>query len=1295
MARIRLLGEPEILVREGGRRVPLGADQRSQLLALLLLHQGEYVTRELILERLWEEALLEEIADDESGWGGKTNEEMAHERLRPVLTNVRNLLKGLGVDGLELNLGGRPKLVVPDGVEVDFLRAEAAFDALPTSEDEGERWQLAREVIDPLAEQMLQHSRNVTPFLNDLREKHSDMRYQSQLMAIALAQGSDDRERREAAKRDAEAAIERWPEEEAPRAGLVRLHLRDGALEHAELALEKLEQRLDGNAGAAAALRGEVEQRRWRHHNGPLPLMLSLTEAEEKSPFVGQEETLQELEANLERVIAGGYCGVALKGEKGVGKSRLARELGRLAHRRGCAVLAASALQPISRQDYPCAPFVDAASAWINRFGTDGMTGLRPTDVSEIARYVPELIEAEAAEPHGERSPEPLQGALRRLLAAIGRLAPTLVVLDDAQAADEQTIHLLRELQITKPGGLMVVATIPAEAAHRQPLPTLGVVQLPPEEAEKLAAAVRGNRAASGGKPSFPFGARPFVIVNQTALDLIEEDFVQPQISAAGAEGHRALRLAALLGSPFELSILVDAAGKPAEDVVLLAEKSGLVRRKSGGSFEFDHSLIRDALLKRLTSIERGQLARLLVDVLDPTPATAATRLRLLKEVTDGDVNAAAAAAALEAAEHAAALTNYEAARTRCEEGLELAGEDDVAMRGSLLVRLGLGLWSLGEFGEARGRFTEAQALTGLRPEVRAEAALGFGGRLGFAGARTDREYIAMLRNALSELPAVHADLRLRLRGALAGALTFGALNAAEKEERELLCASVLAEAEAHEDPTLAAEVMSDVCWTTWNPDRPQERRDLADTFVTRAKESRDLSLRIEARIFRLASSLEDGHMDAVDRDLGRCRELAEAADQPHFKALVELLDGMRDLFDGNPQATGERALEALKLGGSEQNPAVFELCAAQLLMVRLFQGRLDGLRCASEAMADAFPRLSGLRAGLGIVYSELGRKEDAARQLEALAHDRFADVPRDVFWLVTMEHAARLAVALEDRERCRQLYAELAPFAGRVAVAGAAVAVYGAVDRALGLLTGALGDEKGAVAHLRDAVRINERIGARTINAFAMLELAEALERGGGETEEIERLRAESARIAAGHGVATAPLGEARAFSRPSAPPGRLGGLKQRASQGFSHWLGRKIEGRSDEWIERWQFGSRILRRIMPTAFVPEAACGWTGEIQLKFEPPIGFRRPNPFWTFEIEPDHARIMPRRATEPKLSLAMSPATFFKLLAGTVNPVEAWLDGRASIELGDPSVAARLIEMFSGPTPNLDADEVLR
>ena len=85
----------------------------------------------------------------------------------------------------------------------------------------------------------------------------------------------------------------------------------------------------------------------------------------------------------------------------------------------------------------------------------------------------------------------------------------------------------------------------------------------------------------------------------------------------------------------------------------------------------------------------------------------------------------------------------------------------------------------------------------------------------------------------------------------------------------------------------------------------------------------------------------------------------------------------------------------------------------------------------------------------------------------------------------------AELAAAVADRPRCTALYEQLLPRAGEFAVVGAAVFTTGPVALQLGLLAAVLGRPDDAVAHLEDAARRSERLGAALFTARARAERA------------------------------------------------------------------------------------------------------------------------------------------------------------------------------------------------------------
>jgi tetratricopeptide (TPR) repeat protein/DNA-binding SARP family transcriptional activator len=1253
-----------------------GTARTTQLFALLALNDGEPVARQQAEAELWDHSESANLA--------------------PVSSRLRTKLREVGLGSLVPPAKGQLKIGLPAKTVVDCLAVEEQVKSIQQGVREEEidaAWETIRQALVRLGADFIAGSRR-TDFIANLRRHYEELAYDARLEACELAIRSGNPDRLSEAMRYASAAIRQYPKIEEPYLALVRLRLEAGDFAKAFETCDACERACESDSQPLAKLRAEVGRRKSRRRKGRPPLILSVNEAGEQAPFVGREKILDELLETLALVETEQFVCMALTGDKGTGKSRLARQFARRANACGIAVLSAGAIERGAGGDDPCGPLIAAIEAWTEKVDSVAIEALSKPARAEVGRFVPNLVT-------GSQTPPPLEGAgqgerLRRsiveLFGNIAEICPTLLLIDDIREADQETLACVKDLCAAQPANLMVLVTASAEGTGDLRMPRHQVPPLEPGEATELAAAVIGDADLDKINDLVSRGAgNPFLIIHQTEPDRIETDFVLPQLGEAAERGREVLRLAALLGSSFELETIRQAAGgADADEVITAAERRGLIAAGGrAGTFVFCHSLTRDALLGGLGTIERGELSSRLAATLSDDERHAAIRLSLLKNIVPAARDSGAiVAAALEAGNHAIARRNYRSALRHYEDGLELADCADAEVQYRLLVGVAASHWSLGEFKDARIRFLQAVRLPEIAPNLRAEAALGFGGRLGFGDATIDRQYVSVLRSALDNLPDGHDDLRLRIQGALAGSLALAGRSAEERRQKEELVDIALAGVERTENVFLAAEVLSDVCWAAWQPRDDARRRHLARTFVEFADKGRDIGLWIEARIFRAASALEDGEMQVVREDIDECVALAEQAELPHYQALVSLLSGMSSLLGGDLDAAEKHSREALRQGGREQNPGVFELYGAQVLMIRLFEGRTDKIRASAEAMAGAFPEMPAWKAGLGLIYAELGRLEDAQRQLDLIARERFEDVVEDLFWLVTLDHAARLAARLRDRPRCEELYELLLPYAGKIVTAGAAVAVYGAVDRALGLLAAANGNRERAVEHLSEAQRINQRIGATAINVYVTAELADVLhETGSGEAEELaDRAR----KLADDRGLHLQPRAGAQMFSQPSHPPGAIGSLKQGGADRFTQFLRRKIEGKSEQWMQQWVRGTRLMRRGMPLAFLPSAACGWTGEIEVEFQPPIGLRGGQRYWTFTIGTESARIEVMPSPEADVRLAMSPPTFFKLMAGELNPVEAWLSGAVSLD-GDPTVAARLIEMFTGPTPDVDLE----
>ena len=166
------------------------------------------------------------------------------------------------------------------------------------------------------------------------------------------------------------------------------------------------------------------------------------------APFVGREDERRLLVDAAERVLAGPGGVALIEGEPGVGKTRLAGELVDDAKWRGFEVSWGSCRPGALR---PFAPLVEILESLAPLRLEQLAEQVTPIWFNQALRLAPELAHridgSEALAPL--RPAEELtrtQEALVHTLGALGRIAPHLIVIDDVQWADRDTLAVLIQL---------------------------------------------------------------------------------------------------------------------------------------------------------------------------------------------------------------------------------------------------------------------------------------------------------------------------------------------------------------------------------------------------------------------------------------------------------------------------------------------------------------------------------------------------------------------------------------------------------------------------------------------------------------------------------------------------------------------------------------------------------------------------------------------------------------------------------------------------------------------------------
>ena len=294
-------------------------------------------------------------------------------------------------------------------------------------------------------------------------------------------------------------------------------------------------------------------------------------------------------------------------------------------------------------------------------------------------------------------------------------------------------------------------------------------------------------------------------------------------------------------------------------------------------------------------------------------------------------------------------------------------------------------------------------------------------------------------------------------------------------------------------DPGTLAYALAGYVTANHSPEFTHTQVTLATELAEVALTAGDLERAAEGYEQRAGALFELGDLPGAKADLATLSRLAAELRQPSHdwlvaihSAVVALLEG--ELADAENLVAGARSLAEHVLSW---NTAVSY--GIQLFMLRREQGRLGEVEDTVRRSVEEYPTYTMWRCVLIDMTAELGYMAEARATLEALAADRFAAVPFDEDWLVSMSLLAQTARALGDAEHASVLYELLLPYSERVAVAYAEISV-GSVSHYLALLAATMQRWDDAARHFEAALAMNARIGARPWLAHTQEDYAQML---------------------------------------------------------------------------------------------------------------------------------------------------------------------------------------------------------
>lgn len=360
--------------------------------------------------------------------------------------------------------------------------------------------------------------------------------------------------------------------------------------------------------------------------------------------LVGRSQEYDQLHAGWRTSAEGRPSLVLVRGNAGVGKTRLVAELAEDARRQGAVVAGTRcfgtsgglALAPVA--DWLRNPSVQSAAAMLD-----------PVWRAEIDRLVPSAKDAGPPAAGSRAMVDAWQRhrffeGVARALTGVGR--PLLLVLDNLHWCDQETLAFLMFcLGLTTDTPIMVAATLREAELGAEPeltdwtarmratgmLTEIALGPLEPADTARLAEAVSGRplldgddrllQAMTGGFPLYvveaarstaDLGSTPIAVGDLTTV-------LRNRLEQAPPVAREVAGLAAAVGRNFTLDLLTEASDLDANTVVEAVDELWRRRilREFRDGYDFSHDLLRDTAYAQVSTPKRWLLHRRLAQSLE------------------------------------------------------------------------------------------------------------------------------------------------------------------------------------------------------------------------------------------------------------------------------------------------------------------------------------------------------------------------------------------------------------------------------------------------------------------------------------------------------------------------------------------------------------------------------------------------------------------------------------------------------------------------------------------------------
>lgn len=431
-------------------------------------------------------------------------------------------------------------------------------------------------------------------------------------------------------------------------------------------------------------------------------------------PLVGRESEWKDMIAAWQQTMAGGMHLHILRGESGIGKTRLAEEFLLWAKRQGLITAGATCYENSPGNSF--APLI----AWLRAVP---LHQLESHQRREVGRILPELLK------ESDIAPAPMSEGWQQIWffealsqALLGSQQPLILLLDDMQWCDRDTLDWLKYLLRTQPEAkILILATLREEdCPELTPITSLNnlmhlqgrlsesnLSRLNTRQTATLAASIRGREIPDDILFRESEGVPLFIIemarsdLDTTQAERSSSKTLSPRLQATLASrlerlnepARRLAQVIATLGREYGLQQISAVAGITESEAILALDElwqKRVVRETGMGKYGLSHELLSEVALVDLSPVRRRWLHLQAGRALEQVGEDLALVARHYAEA--GEYSRAAQAYS-KAARHAANLFALEEAHDLLKRAFELEKNPDYVMHelnGDILSLMGL-----------------------------------------------------------------------------------------------------------------------------------------------------------------------------------------------------------------------------------------------------------------------------------------------------------------------------------------------------------------------------------------------------------------------------------------------------------------------------------------------------------------------------------------------------------------------------------------------------------------------------